>query len=357
MTTPNSTTALAALAEKAMPERKVRKTLGKTAKGVLEDYAFRHPEDTHPTKFTLQSLLKAVQAAEKDTDFKIDIIQRWFARRRKALAAAAAAAASAAAEIPGGPPTPTTPLSSISTILSEDQLRTLHTLVQNQPNPPSDVLDAWATVFKIHRTTLEYILLAVLPTKFPPNKVKVPVLEIRQTASGNSTRRLISASRLPTPPDSLTPEPVLRDNISPEYFKNSLPSPTLGYRPLTGEAPRQKSQSSAETLNHDPIHSHPSPPLTPVVLPAKVNPNLSAPSDTPATIPKTDVGPHETLAQAICSGVLVSCAKNVAITRGRTPLPRTLAESEARFAPYRESLEKLSRALNSSSSSSSPRHH
>lgn len=322
-----------------MSEKKPRARLEKVGLAILEDYVLHHPDGTHPTTIAQKTLLEQVQKAQGNPNIKLLTIQNWFRRRRSK-------AQVTAAQFAGTPPISTSPLS--NTPFSEENLRMLHTLVQNTPNPGPDLLDTWGTLFHVSQPVLQYTIACVLPSKFPPIQGQAPA---PASNFSNAIDSIICthSQRLPTPPDSSTPEPGIRNKqsftTSPEACKDEIPSPVLEHRPLGSGGVRRINEASALPLVNHPSHSQLSPPLTPIVPAAKVNLKTPVTTQTTPTL-DAEVAPHMKLTRTICSGVLTACANNATNADKPRPLPRTSAESEARFAPYRESLEKLSRSIN-----------
>jgi hypothetical protein len=130
-----------------------------------------------------------------------------------------------------------------TTAFSEDNLRKLQTLAQATPEPNLDVLDTWASLFHVSLPVLQYAITVVLPSHFPPTPLQStaqPRLSERDPpVTDHSVTQTISAQsqRLPTPSDSLTPEPAFagRYTRSTEYLKDEITSPVLEARSLLDE--------------------------------------------------------------------------------------------------------------------------
>lgn len=147
----------------------------------------------------------------------------------------------------------------------QDNLHKLQTLVNATPNPSPEVLDTWASLFHVSRAVLLHAIHVILVEKAPQD-----VHQTQIDAEQNALHRLKTGppiQRLPTPANSLTPEPApaANDGGSPKFMKNECNTPTLAKATDSGrdmiaqfQQPRDHSSTNfipAPALHDQVIHS------------------------------------------------------------------------------------------------------
>ncbi|KAF9448265.1 hypothetical protein P691DRAFT_801030 [Macrolepiota fuliginosa MF-IS2] len=171
-----------------------------------------------------------LKGAQDNCDIKLRSVQGWFQRRNARGQKSTAQQHQQQQQFvtPSVPLTPTSP----TTPFAEESLRNLYTLIQATPDPGPEVLDIWASLFHVSLPVLRYVIQAVLPLHFPSTSQATSITHQTQynhpSVIHNSHHSPYSR-RLPTPSDSLTPEPVPTDQWShhrksPEYPENELHS-------------------------------------------------------------------------------------------------------------------------------------
>jgi len=288
-----------------MADKKSRTRQAKLKKAgiaVLEEYVRLHPDDARPTTITQKSLLEQIRGVQDNRDIKLRSISGWF-KRRHVRGQQYTVQPDQQQQQVAAPLTPLTPTSP-PTPFTEESLRSLHTLVQATPDPGPEVLDIWASLFHVSLPVLRYAIQVVLPLHFPSasqTTFTTYQAQSNHTNINQSSRHNSHSQRLPTPSDSLTPEPVptdqwLHHRESPRYPKNELHLPMLESsrsEPSTshhqhdrpnegGTHPSKSSVPGSSTVSAvDPevllqvCKSNPSPPLTPVVPTTKPKPKIA----------------------------------------------------------------------------------
>jgi hypothetical protein len=134
---------------------------------------------------------------------------------------------------------------------SPDILRKLQTLVDATPNPSPDVLDIWASLFHVPKAMLHHAIHVILPEAASQGDLH------SQTNAEQSALDKLNAGpplqRLPTPANSLTPEPATGG--LPEFMKEECNTPTLAYSRATGSERGMvaQSQQPRDHTTTDPI--------------------------------------------------------------------------------------------------------
>ncbi|EKM81244.1 hypothetical protein AGABI1DRAFT_106014 [Agaricus bisporus var. burnettii JB137-S8] len=300
---------------------------------ILKDYQRLHPEDTHPTSHTLNTLLDRVRNAQNNQEISYNSISSWFQRRRTLLQKQALRQSTTSS---------TPPIVSFG----QDNLHKLQTLVNATPNPSPEVLDTWASLFHVSRAVLLHAIHVILVEKAPQD-----VHQFQIDAEQNALHRLKTGppiQRLPTPANSLTPEPApaANDGGSPKFMKNECNTPTLAKatdsgRDMIAQFQQPRDHSSTNFIPAPALHDQLSPPPTPTVPATQVNSQA-----TRAANPSTAASVANSLTTCtIFSGVVEACSDAVQGSHETAQPPKTAAEFKALFAPYETKLENLSRVL------------
>ncbi|XP_006461382.1 hypothetical protein AGABI2DRAFT_178560 [Agaricus bisporus var. bisporus H97] len=300
---------------------------------ILKDYQRLHPEDTHPTSHTLNTLLDRVRNAQNNQEISYNSISSWFQRRRTLLQKQALRQSTTSS---------TPPIVSFG----QDNLHKLQTLVNATPNPSPEVLDTWASLFHVSRAVLLHAIHVILVEKAPQD-VGQSQIDAEQSAL-HRLKTGLPIQRLPTPANSLTPEPAPAANNggSPKFMKNECNTPTLAKatdsgRDMIAQFQQPRDQSSTNFIPAPALHDQLSPPPTPTVPATQVNSQTTRGAN-----PSTAASVANSLTTCtIFSGIVEACSDAVQGSHETAQPPKTAAEFKALFAPYETKLENLSRVL------------
>ncbi|KAL0955644.1 hypothetical protein HGRIS_001874 [Hohenbuehelia grisea] len=252
---------------------------------LLED--FYNNVTPRPTTAQRRSLLNQIHSMAKEhATYREGSLAGWFFHRRKKDSDALPEANAAG--------------SSLFPTIQEKSIPLLNTLLKSTPNPPPDLVEAWA------------LLLPASPTDI------MAWIQVHRTA----TTAPDPTSHLPTPSISQSPEPLSMGSArsSPDFKSEASTSPTMTFAPSPSFLLR-------------PFIPTP-PPISAVVE--------GGPSFLPSPPPASPTATDPIL--SILSRVLTQ-DRNTQSTRPLPNLPSSAAAFSAAFAPYEEDMNRALAAL------------